>query len=65
MPASPLVVAPSSYFPKMATTSRTLSSQTLWYSGNLPVVFSEETVTRAETLTTSSAASVQPKALGR
>ena len=36
MPASELVLAPSSYLPKMARTRSSLSSQTLWYSGYLP-----------------------------
>ena len=38
MPASLAVFAPSSYLPKIATTLSVPSSQTLSYSGNLPVV---------------------------
>src|SRR4051812_48479499 len=64
MPASP-VVAPSSYLPKIATTLRTLSSQILLYSGNLPVVESGEGATVASTFTTSASATWQLELFGR
>ncbi len=53
MPASADVVPLFSYLPKIATTLSVLSSQTRWYSGYLPVVFSAERVTVALSFTTS------------
>jgi hypothetical protein len=65
IPASADVVPVFSYLPKMATTLSSLSSQTFWYSGYLPVVLSTDVATVAVNLTTSSGASVQPLRRGR
>ena len=64
MPAS-LTVAPSSFLPKIATTRSSSSSQTLWYSGYLPVVFAVERATVAVSFTTSVASIAQPLRFGR
>jgi len=65
MPASELAVAPSSNLPNTATTLRASSSQTLWYSGYLPVVLTVLTTTVAVVLTASAASIAQPERVGR
>src|ERR1700710_1613794 len=64
IPAS-LAVAPSSYLPKIATTSSVLSSQILVYSVNFPVVVVGLGASVAVAFTASVVASVQPEAFGR
>src|SRR5512140_3147714 len=64
MPTSPLVV-PSLNLPKIATTSRRLSSQTLLYSGNLPVVWIGLGDSDAFVVNVSVSDSLQPDAFGR
>src|SRR5687768_433517 len=65
MPASLEVVAPSSYLPNTATTCSTSSSQTLSYSGYLPVVLIELIDTVAVVRMMSASANVQPERRGR
>jgi hypothetical protein len=65
IPSSADEVAPSSYLPKIATMLSVLSSQSLLYSGNLPVVCEGLGASLADVVCTSAAAMLQPDARGR
>jgi len=64
MPGSVDAVAPSTFLPKIATTLSVLSSQTLVYSGNLPVVWTGLGENVAVTVSTSAGAITHPDAFG-